>query len=347
VSETRSVYTPTDDYDAGELSFYDLLLGRDASHQFTLAHEILHALQDEAYPEYFDTAFQLGQDDLAMALDAAKEGDASYFAGAVLEGLPINGPGMLSDERALLIDPKEFFPNAPVLVGYTRMFPYAFGYRLARNEGKRLLERPPVSTEQVIHLGKRRESFLVMDLGALESMLPNGCRSVTQNTLGEFGILILFHELGAALPAATWTQIAPDYFREAERFGLDSRDLSDSIPETIWEGWDGDRYFVAECGSDLEFIWITAWDSEGDAREFQAGYRVVATELATRNERSDPPRVRLRGRRVIVTTEGLSEISAGLDSRVREKRVSDLASLRVHMLGRAASGGEGTATVPP
>jgi hypothetical protein len=346
-SESHSIYTPRDPKKAGEWSLYDLILGRDVTHQFTLAHEILHALQHDSYPELYDRELQMGQEDLAMALSAATEGDATYFACAVLEGLPLSGVGELSDEQLLLIDAIGSVPGLPVWIGHTGSFPYIFGYGLARKEGKHLLERPPISTEQLLHPNKRREPFLAMDLGAFESMLPDGCRSITENTLGELGILVLFRELGPAIPAPVWLQVAPDYFREVERFGLAPRDLADTIPNTIWEGWDGDRYVVAECEGDLEFVWITAWDSDADAREFEAGYRVIATELATRNGRSAPPQLRLEGRRVVVTTERLAGIATSLDSRVRQARISDLDDYRLHLMGRVPSEHSGTAVDPP
>lgn len=332
--ESRRLYTTREKKNAAAWALYESILGRDVSHQYLLAHEILHALQHDAHPELFDLKLLAEHEDVAMALSAAKEGDATYFASAVYEGLPVSGPGLLSDERMILVDTMGSAPGVPVWIGYTQLFPYAFGYTLARNEGKRLLDRPPVSTEQVLHPEKRRESFLAMDLGAFESMLPRGCRPIAENTLGELGILILFRELGPVVAPSIWLQVAPDYFQEAERFGLAPRDLADWVPVTIWEGWDGDRYAVAECGTDLEFVWITAWDSDDDARQFQAGYQLIAPELSARSGRSAPPRTRREGRRVVVTTGGLSGVAARLDSQVRETRVPDLDGLRLHRMDR-------------
>src|SRR6185312_11891500 len=38
-------------------------------------------------------------------------------------------------------------------------------------------------------------------------------------------------------------------------------------------GWDGDRYAVFEAPKDrLGLVWLSTWDSEKDAREFNEGY---------------------------------------------------------------------------
>jgi hypothetical protein len=158
------------------------------------------------------------------------------------------------------------------------------------------LDAPPASTEQILHPGKRREPFLVFDLSAARFSLPEGCRFVYENTVGELALSVLFS------------------------------DWQDSAPRSAWEGWDGDRYLVARCEGRLGLLWISSWDTEADAREFAEAYEPIAEPLAAAAGLDSAPRVTLRGRQVIVASERLSAQVAALFS-ARRQRVATLDEL--------------------
>ena len=88
------------------------------------------------------------------------------------------------------------------------------------------------------------------------------------------------------------------------------RDLGDAPDPAGWEGWDGDRFVVAECGEQLEFAWLTAWDTEDDAREFEAAYAGIAEAVAGRAGHGARPQTRREEREVVVASPGLRDWGA-------------------------------------
>ena len=145
------------------------------------------------------------------------EGDAMRFG---FDALGLQAP--TPEEWTPLLDGQSLglegsaLAEAPALIRLTFDFPYARGYAMAWREEFRLLESPPISTEQALHDDRRREAFLQMDLTELEDRLPAGCRTLQRNDVGELQISVLF------------------------------RDLSEDPDPAIWQGWNGDRYLVAD-----------------------------------------------------------------------------------------------------
>jgi hypothetical protein len=266
--------------------------------EFVLSHEIIHLLQHQAYPELMDPDWiPRNSDDLEAAIQAALEGDAMRF-GFDAVGLQAPTP----EQWTTLVDRQ--FPGpegsalaeAPALIRLTFGFPYARGYAMAWREEFRLLESPPISTEQAMHDDRRREAFLQMDLTELENRLPAGCRALQRNTVGELQISILF------------------------------RDLSKDPDPVIWEGWNGDRYLVADCGGRTEWVWWTAWDSASDAAEFADAYLELAPAVAARASSALPVPVRTERTYVVVTSSGFAEEASKPPPPAT--RVADLASLQ-------------------
>jgi hypothetical protein len=271
---------------------------RDFQTEFALSHEIIHLLQHHAYPELMDPdRMPKNSDDLEAAIQAALEGDAMRF-GFDAVGLQPPTPA----EWTVLIDGQ--FPGpegsalaeAPALIRLTLGFPYARGYALAWSEEFRLLESPPISTEQAMHDDRRREAFLQMDLTELEDRLPTGCRTLQRNTVGELQISVLF------------------------------RDLSEGPDPAIWEGWNGDRYLVADCAGRTEWVWWTAWDSARDAAEFADAYLELAPAVAARASSKIPVLARMDATYVIVTSIGFAEETS--KPAPPATRVADLVSLQ-------------------
>jgi hypothetical protein len=106
----------------------------------------------------------------------------------------------------------------------------------------------PVSTEQVLHP---------------ERFAPDTRDMPTAVTFRE------------PLPAE-WTEVLTDGLGELEtrlllREHLDDRESADRAAA----GWDGDRFRLLD-GPEGEFLlWVTVWDTERDAEEFEVGVRLA------------------------------------------------------------------------
>ncbi len=271
---------------------------RDFQTEFALSHEIIHLLQHQAYPELMDPErMPKNSDDLEAAIQAALEGDAMRFG---FDAIGLRAP--TPEEWATSLDGQ--FPGlegsalaeAPALIRLTFDFPYTRGYAMAWREEFRLLESPPISTEQALHDDRRLEAFLQMDLTELEDRLPAGCRALQRNTVGELQISVLF------------------------------RDLSEDPYPAIWEGWNGDRYLVADCAGRTEWVWWTAWDSARDAAEFADAYLELAPSVAARAHSKVPALAQIGATYVVVTSTGFAEEASKPPPPAT--RVADLVSLQ-------------------
>jgi hypothetical protein len=280
------------------LGFLSAVSRSDFETEFALSHEIIHLLQHQAYPELMDPDWMpRNSDDLEAAIQAALEGDAMRF-GFDAVGLRVPTP----EQWTALLDRQ--FPRlegsalaeAPALIRLTFEFPYARGYAMAWREEFRLLESPPISTEQAMHDDRRHEAFLQMDLTPLEDRLPAGCRTLQRNTVGELQISALFRDL-----------------------------LEDPHP-AIWEGWNGDRYLVADCAGRTEWVWWTAWDSASDAAEFADAYLALAPAVAARANSEIPALAQIGATHVVVTSSGFAEEASKPPPPAT--RVADLVSLQ-------------------
>jgi hypothetical protein len=139
--------------------------------------------------------------------------------------------------------------NAPPIITESMIFPYfkgmVFCAKLTNTGGWSALDQvyksPPLSTEQVLHPEKYQlhpDLPMSIDLGTLKA--GDGWKEVGRNVLGEM-------QLGVMLRRHSGKTAAP--------------------------GWDGDRYAVFEGPKgELALAWLSTWDSEQDAREFQQAY---------------------------------------------------------------------------
>jgi hypothetical protein len=230
-----------------------------------LAHEIVHALQDQY--EDLDSLMtaNLEHNDRATAAQSALEGHATLAmlewqlgrltGGAVdLEALP-----SLSDlpEDALLDAAGLEMPalaSAPRLIRESLIFPYLGGLEFvrARNRaagGSRVAplgDDMPVSTEQVLHperaFGEPRDQPVRLEFA---SAPPADWSIVHSDGLGE-------------LETRIWLQ---------EQLGDRERAASGAA------GWDGDVYRLLDGPQGEVLVWVSAWDSEADATEFERAAR--------------------------------------------------------------------------
>lgn len=297
---TRTLYLVADISDPLPLRIVSTLLGRDLQREMILSHELVHFLQHQAFAGLMDPdPWWKTQGDAASAVQAALEGDALHYGFASLEIEPPAADELraaLEEESAAREDGA--LADAPALLRLTVSFPYAYGYGLSLREGRALLAAPPASTEQVLHPRKRREPFTALDLSLLRAALPAACEVDFEDTLGELGISVLL--------------------RDFEPDGLPA----------IWEGWDGDRWLAARCDGRREFVWLTAWDGDADAREFAQAYARIAPQVAERAGLAAPPGVQPTQSEVLIATPGLAALAARPELAARRTRVVDLTELR-------------------
>jgi hypothetical protein len=305
IGKQQTLYVIGDHARSEKGGFYLNSLG-DFGHEMTLAHEIVHALQHQHFPEFFETDENawLQQADANMAVHAAIEGDANLWAA---RSIGLLGRARDPDEVIEMARDSKFEPlsDAPILIRERIQFPYTYGYRFAYSEGKASLKDPPASTEQIIHVGGwSRRAFLAVDLSSVGTFLETkGCHVLFQDTMGEF-ILSL------------WL-----------------RSLDSATGQNAWEGWDGDRWIAVECDQSQEMFWFTSWDTEQDAREFEAAVGAVAAEWQRRANLKSTVVTERQGREVLLTTSWLRPEIRQMKQLAKSARVKTRAELSAHFAG--------------
>jgi len=233
-----------------------------------LAHEMVHALQDQYLDLDSLMAANRDANDRATAAQSALEGHATlamleWQLGRLTGGaMGLDAIPSLSSlpEDALMEAAGLEMPalaSAPRLIRESLVFPYLGGLEFVRarwraSDGARFApigEEMPVSTEQVLHpdraFGAARDDPAEL---VFLTAPPAGWRVVHADGLGELEIRVWLREhLGDAARA-----------------------------ESAAAGWDGDRYRLTRGEGDEVLTWVTAWDSAAEAGEFAGAAREVA-----------------------------------------------------------------------
>jgi hypothetical protein len=247
--------------DDGELS---------AIEEFTYAHELVHALQDQHLGLDGLAARQaMVNDDEALALAAIIEGDATLVGNAYLDDHPELAFGVIGATLGLL--PGAFsLDAAPLVLVYTSNFPYLDGepfVAAVRDAGgwdavNALYTDPPRSTEQILHPEsylQQRDDPTLVTLPVLTPALGPDWAPVHDGTLGELQTAILL----AAEHADGFSPLPPPATEAAT-------------------GWEGDRYALWTNGERDVLLWRTVWESAADAAEFVAALQAYdADRFAT------------------------------------------------------------------
>ncbi len=236
----------------------ETVLHRDFAGELVLAHELTHALQDQHYGLDFGRN-DLGEDDAALARHAVYEGDATLAGYAAVLGRlkPSAAVSLAHKLEGASAELARAYPDIPAAIRETVVFQYVGGvnfvtwaYQRAGWEGvNALLAHPPSSTEQILHPEKyfvHAEYPLSIHVGGLAPYVQSGWQTAENATVGEF-----------------LTKILGAQYLERDR------------AQAMATGWDGDRLLALSHGNDLALVWLTAWDSEGDAAEFLAGYAAI------------------------------------------------------------------------
>jgi hypothetical protein len=218
-----------------------------AMEEFTLAHEINHALQDQHFDidaGAFDTSD--ATDDVSLASSGLVEGDATLLQGLYLRANPKFTRALSRELSNSDSDDDSLDAYPPVIVDLL-LFPYEEGYEFVDalyDEGgydlvNQAFENPPVSTEQILHPDKYLDGEVGEEITVADPLpaLGDGWVVSDQNAFGEFLIKSL----------------------------LASDDETEDDAEDAAAGWNGDAYTVAANGDQSAVVWQSAWDSDDDA----------------------------------------------------------------------------------
>ena len=243
-----------------------------------VAHELVHALQDQ-YTRLNAILKLRRQNDRQMAAQAVMEGQAT------VSGLLALSPGATVTQlaqgweqaRRAIRDQQESFEQLsrlPLILRESLLFPYvdgadfmiAFEGRRATPEEQPYGDRLPASTEQVLHPSR----YTAHELPARLTFPP---------------------------PARGDTLIYDDDFGEFEtRVALRTWSIGEADALVAASGWNGDRYEVLGAPSGTVVLWASAWDTAPDAAEFARALRAGWTR--------GPGRAAGRRWRVDETTSG-------------------------------------------
>lgn len=266
-------------------SYYFVESGFDEN---ALVHELTHALQDQ----HFSLGHRLGlsrNGDKTLAFRALAEGDAlltefAYLHGGLDKGFSASVSQILQSNFGRL---QSALSDVPAAVSEKLLFQYKAGaslvYRVLKDKGwpgvDLLYSSPPLSTKQVLHPEKYLElpdPPTEIELEDRASVFPADWKEIENNTLGELMVRCLFKR----------------FFPEGEA-------------NRVASGWAGDRFVTFRRGEEISLIWVTVWDSSGDAREFFRKYEEILSRKYRGSETDGlKTYIEQRDQRVVVV-EGL------------------------------------------
>jgi hypothetical protein len=214
--------------------------------EFTLAHELTHALQDQRFDLIrLDEVMNACRDDRGQAFLSLVEGDAVEtqvrWARTNLSGTQLQ---QLQQEASSFPPPPA---SVPPFVQDLFNFPYTNGQRfvealLARGGEPAVNEAllsPPTSTEQILHPSSYpSDAPMDVEVPNLAGRLGAGWSSLDVQDVGEGWLMLL---LALRLPSDAAAAAA---------------------------GWDGGQYRAWSDGSRVAVLMQTTWDSGSEAQQF-------------------------------------------------------------------------------
>ena len=243
--------------------------------EITMAHELVHALQDGRFRLRSLPLDVVDDDDLVTASQALVEGDATvammawtFFKSGVPATQVFNPTVGRAAIGALDMDSLpggKGLNDAPAWLRESLVFPYVGGMSFClkiASEARsfapvdRAFERPPLSTEQILHpekySGPKADPPQALGFPPLRTVLGEGWTEDATNVLGELGF-------------RTWLDAAPTGASAAERRAIKRAAAAAAA------GWDGDRFVLFGRPGDPDVLVLASvWDSPEDAEEARA-----------------------------------------------------------------------------
>ena len=218
-----------------------------------MAHELVHALQDQHFNLKRFDKWPKGDSDAELAAHALIEGDATLAMMRYLEKHPMIA---LAFVRTSQETPSVQFKQAPRALQLSLLFPYTQGSKWAEQVYRRggwemisqAFTRLPQSTEQILHPEKyfSYEAPVKLGLPNLTRTLGPGWKRIDSDVNGEWGYYLVLDE----------------YLNNSSESG------------NAAGGWGGDRFAVYEGPrpADVFLAQIAEWDTPADAKEFYDAY---------------------------------------------------------------------------
>ncbi len=279
--------------------------------RIVMAHELVHALDDQLY-DIDGTLAKLDDDsDAVMAFHAVVEGSGTGVMNRwMIAHMASLDPGAVNDSQKLQLDALSDAPAwlwKPTLAAYlqgaaflgrTEVWLQAQTGKLANVDIAAAFRNPPRSTEQVLHPAKywnAAEADEPKRLAFELRELPQGWSVLRQDTLGEFALSIVASS-------------------SDERGGLDLSGgplamMGIGFGNELAKGWGGDRLILLGSGAARVLRWSSVWDTERDAAEFYGAMSMRRGEL-------------LAAARALGAGGAEVELEYGADSRSVELRIS-------------------------
>jgi hypothetical protein len=246
-------------YDPKTREFYIADWSPLADQRMVMAHELTHALEDQHFQIEAWVKAARPNEDAELARDAVLEGSAmaamvDYLmlgTGRSLKDLPEFDPSMLIGD----LGSTPTLQKAPPFLKDALIFPYlgglTFSAAVMKNSGwsalPALFEKPPVSTQQILHPGLYRsgKTPVSVALPRLEKVFGDNWSKLDENIMGEFG----------------WKEVLKQF-------------LDNDRAKTLAAAWDGDRYVLYEHKQTKKLILVTRLhlDSEQRAARFFGQY---------------------------------------------------------------------------
>lgn len=223
--------------------------------RMTLLHELVHALQDQHFDLEEVVSWTPDDTDRSSALSCLAEGDATsaMFDGVLPEGQSaISLPeGMIAEkmrQQAAQTDKEDI----PALIQESLRAPYLDGINfvdaLRRRGGweevNRVWKRPPITTEQVLHLDKYDSAEAPLAV-AIPSPPPDGRQ---------------------------WTMLLSDIWGEQSSRLIFEQWQERALAARSAAGWGGDRIVVYQHSDTMAVAWTLLADTEKDAEEMYQSF---------------------------------------------------------------------------
>jgi hypothetical protein len=284
-----------------------------------LAHELIHALDDQIYD--IDGQMRLRKDDsdalqaYRFVVEGSGTAGGNRWTLENMDQVDMSGFQDLMDEQQASLVAAPSFLWKPLLGAYLQGAAF-----LARSDSimagqmaklvpadvNAAFRELPRSTEQVLHPQKywdpaqrdvpRAVRFEVGDL-------PEGWRVLRQDVFGELGLAQVVEagrglKLDLANPAAL---------------------LSISLTHPAAEGWGGDRVILLSDGDSWWLELVTLWDSERDAAEFYGAMTVQAPTIEAAAKGLNPEDSDVEVRYGDTPDEVVLRVRSGVERRVARK----------------------------
>jgi hypothetical protein len=267
-------------YDPREETFFLMEATPFGVAKIVLAHELTHALDDQHFD--LDGGMERVEEetDRAFAYQALVEGSGTSlmtrWAMEHMDEIDLGGFEAMQKDANRSLAAAPAWLSKPLLFAYLRGASFLVRSDMlmegqvkpAKPEDvRRAFERPPESTEQILHPKKywdeeRREAPQAVEIAT--DGLPSGWTVLRSDTLGELLLGLL-----AAPPEA---RALPDFANPIAVLGI-------QFTHAISEGWGGDRVVLLAKDGARVLQLVTVWDTARDSAEFFGAMRALAPRL--------------------------------------------------------------------